>query len=1286
MSSAPESNNTARPEPVKTSSVARLLIWIKHTLRLLVYLPLLLLVVAAILIGTPFGSRIAVNLADAFVPNLDLTYESGTLNSKLSLSYAHWQMTGIEVEVKQLQLDWRPLCFVQQQLCVNALHTGSADVNIDTQLIPLSPETQPEDPDASSSQTLTDEPFELQLPFGINLTQGQLSNVYVRVDEMHFSAKQLSTQASWLSTGLRVNYLDSDGLIVQIPLSAETEAKAAPAPAAQEQQAWPLAQMPQVPIPMPIFVEKAQLTDSQLQIGPRQDHFASILLQGSYVGYHIQVDKLDLQHDEADMQLQGNISLEDQYPMNLKLAVQTDHIKTLPQLDKQRVSAQLSGDLSALHLDARGNGHIQFQLNANIDLTQASLPYSVTLGSDHIMWPLKEAIYEAKALYLSSQGNLEQQTAILTSQILTPYHPPLQLETQLSHHKQQLNIEHLDLTSAMGNAQLSGLLAYGDTISWDLSIDTQDLQLEQINIDDETSLPRTAIAGHIKTWGRIEDKHWQIAINETKLSGHIDDYPLELEGDLQVNEQYHLNAKQLILKALGSEFALSGQVEQSWALDGKLSIPDLSLWHKDADGSVAMDIKATGDNAHPVISIDGNVSGLQFTDISLAQAQLNGNYRPQDEHQFALFLEASDLQQKDLLISTVNLTFAGDQNQQSLALQSQGDINLTTALDSQFDIDTEQLELDVNQLTLASAIGAIELDNPVHIQWNNKQQTGSVPPFCWRHSDGALCLTDTAELAKTGDASIDFNGDIGAIIAPLLPSEVKWYGPTSLDGKFSWSEKQKPRAQINVKLAPGNLEFQSAKQQAQTHYQNVEISLNLDDKQLRLITLFESEKLANVNSHIEIGVTPDNPLSGEIIFNRINLHALTGFAPQLEVLEGMVSSKLTLSGTLKKPMIVGNIQLKDGQLLAANNPTRLDNIQFNMDLNGRYAQFDGGWNMGDGKASLKGDLDWRGEKLLGNIDFSGDKLAVTQPPMVLLDLSPELKIQFSRDNIDIRGQLDVPSGHIKIVQLPEGGIAESSDVVFQDSLSEQQEKKRPIAISSRVKIHVGDRLAIDGMGLKGMLVGTLDLRQEPFNPPRLYGDVRVVKGSYRFMGQTLAIKRGEVQFIGPMEVPNLNIEAVREIKSEDVIAGVRITGTPLKPIVTLFSNPAKEQAEIISYIVKGTGFNNNSGDQNSAFMMSAALTLSNQIGDGSVNNLGNSATGVIEKLGLSNVQFDTNDEGKVAISGYLGENLMVKYGVGVFSPGYEMTVRYYLLTQLYLESVSSAVEKSLDIYYNFDID
>ena len=285
--------------------------------------------------------------------------------------------------------------------------------------------------------------------------------------------------------------------------------------------------------------------------------------------------------------------------------------------------------------------------------------------------------------------------------------------------------------------------------------------------------------------------------------------------------------------------------------------------------------------------------------------------------------------------------------------------------------------------------------------------------------------------------------------------------------------------------------------------------------------------------------------------------------------------------------------------------------------------------------------------------------------------------------MNITGQFDVPSGEITIVELPEGGVAVSKDVVYQDSIATQEKVADPMTILANLKMKIGEQLSVEGMGLTGRLTGDLNLKQTSQNQSQLFGEIKIIDGTYKFMGQTLTINTGELQFIGPMEEPSLNIEAIREIKADDITAGVRITGTPKKPIVTLFSSPAMEQAEILSYILKGTGLESD----NDSLMLTAAFTLSQQagVGTGTISNLTNTATGLIEKLGFSNVQLDTNDDGKVAISGYIGDKLMVKYGMGVFDSGYEMTVRYYLLSQLYLETVSGALEQSLDLYYNFNL-
>ncbi|WP_110458011.1 translocation/assembly module TamB domain-containing protein [Shewanella algidipiscicola] len=1296
-----ESSNSDLPAKTthKTKTLsARLLRWLKNTIRLVLYLPLLLLVIVAVLFGTPFGSRIAVNIADTLVDGLALSYQSGTLNRQLNLTHARWQMNGLNVAIDDLVLNWRPLCLLQRQVCVEALTATAVSVDIDTdQLSADSP--APTVDDASQQQPL-------QLPVTILLTHAQLQQIKVTVNEMQFNAEQLSGKASWLSNGLRIHSLDSLGLFISLSPSETAPKDNNVAPPHQQESAttsspksepqtevaatndspWPLASLPQVAMPMPIFIDNLQLNDSQLQLSSRTDKFAEIRLQANYIDYRLALELLQVKHDYGQVSLDGDITLNAHYPMTLHLETAIDKIAELPSLTQQGLSLELSGDLQQLQLTATGQGHINLDLQGEIDLVDPELPYQFNLSSERLMWPLDAPQYQAKAVTLDTQGSLSKQQAKVSAQVLTPYHPSLQLEAKLSHSEQTIALSQLDIVSDMGQLQATGSVSYGDEISWDLALASEALQLADLKLNSDTVLPSTDITGSLTSQGKVTGQAWQIGIREASLQGHVDDYPLRLEGDIKVNNQWQLNADSLIIHALDAQLALSGHVDQQWALKGQLSVPALNLWHPEAAGNIQAHINVSGNSDHPEVTANVDSNELSFSDYLIHKTNIKAFYRPLDDHQLALSIKASDISTPAIKLNTINLGIKGDQATQQLSLQSDGDVKLDTVMVSTFDSIKQRLALSVDKLNLNSQMGLVQLDQPILFDWDNQTQQGQIAPFCWQHQHGKLCLSDTAELGSAGDANVQFNGDVGAILKPILPQNLAWQGPATLDSHFSWAPQQKPQARVDLTFSAGHVLLQTSKRKLETHYRQLQINASLDADKLMLTTQLDAQELAQLTSDIEIGVGPDKRLSGSINIDKIDLQALTNFTPQLETLKGEIDSKLTLSGSLSQPQIAGNIHLRQGQLLAAANPTLLDAINIAIQLQGQTANIQGGWQMGDGKASVGGEIDWRGKAFQGNLTVNGDKLTVIQPPMVIVDVSPALNIQFGPKQLDISGKIDVPSGHINIVQLPEGGVAESSDVVFNDSMASAQKNTSPVATTSKIDIKVGDQLTIDGMGLKGRLQGALTLRQEAFKPPLLYGDVKVVDGFYKFMGQKLSIDTGEVQFVGPIDVPNLNIEAVRVIKSEDVIAGVRISGTPLKPIVTLFSSPAKEQAEILSYIVKGTGFNNNNDSQNNALMMGAALTLGNQLGGGAVNTIGSSATGIVEKFGLSNVQLDTNDDGKVAISGFIGDNLMVKYGIGVFNPGYEMTVRYYLLSQLYLESVSGTVEKSLDIYYNFNID
>ena len=1305
-------NKTTREKPHKKTGYQYTL-WrsFKLVSRALIYIPLGFLITFALLIGTHIGSRLTVFLADTLVPDLQITYVGGAINNRLEVTGVHWRMPGVAVELDDLTLDWQPLCLLRKQLCVGELLASRVIVEIDTDPSSKQQTSIIERDTADLSQVnlttaaLVDaknpvkddikEPkerdvidAEITLPFGIDLTKADLANVRVRVNEMHFNVSRLQTRAQWQSTGIRVNYLTSEDLLVDIPLSRDSDkhSQIDTDIDIDQDHTWAMADLPQVFMPIPVFAERVSLTNSHLRLGHRDDLFSQIDFEASYHSFLIHIEKLKLEHTYGKVELEGEISLHDDYPLDFIALIDARQVDVIPGLGQQHVTLALSGGFNRLKIESSGNGHIDYSLTGDIALADPKLAYHLSLTSRQLGWPLDTNTYSAQSVDLESEGDLDLQNLTFSGRVNTPYHPILAIDTEFTHSNSKVEVKRLKARGKLGDIDISGHASYTDGISWDVAIDVIDFDMEQLALALDNPLPESFISGRFNTQGKLDTTQWRVAISQSDLTGEIQGYPFHLIGDLSLDNQLHLSADSLRLSALQSILTLSGTADDDWSVNARLDVPDLNLWHPDSSGSIKAKMNVSGKSDHPEISVSANAQDLQFERFKLKQAKINGFYRPLDNQEFALTLGTGEFRYNTQTLDSITLSITGDKQDQKLKLETSGEHRLDTHIDSKLNTKTEKIVAEVRRLSLSSLLGDWALQAPFKISWDNLSQTGLLSTFCWLNIDGKLCLDDQAELGENGDARITFQGDIGAILAPLLPDNLIWQAPAKLSSHLIWAKDSKPQGALSLNFEPGHVSLKNDQHDVDIGYKTLSLHASLDEKRLSSQLQFDSHDIASWEGRLDIAVTPDRTLSGYTRLHKINLNALAEFLPQLEVIQGYISSELTITGTLDHPDVSGQLLLENGQFLTTANPTLLEEIELAVSLSGQGALLDGTWKMGQGQAQVLGNIDWSTGALNGNIQINGDNLVIIQPPLAIINVSPALDITFAKDSFNIEGVIEVPSGHIKIVQLPEGGVEVSQDVIFNDSLSTGQSNQIPLTLTSNIKIKLADNLKIDGMGLTGKLTGVLELKQAAFKPALLYGDIRVVDGKYKFMGQTLDIKAGEVQFIGPMEVPNLNIEAVREIKDEDVLAGVRITGTPLKPIVTLFSSPTKEQAEILSYIIKGTGFHSNDNEQNSGLMLGAALTLSNQIGGGAVNNIGDSATGLIEKLGFSNVQLDANDDGRVAISGFIGEDLMVKYGYGVFNPGYEMTVRYYLLSQLYLESVSGTIEQSLDIYYNFDID
>jgi len=392
--------------------------------------------------------------------------------------------------------------------------------------------------------------------------------------------------------------------------------------------------------------------------------------------------------------------------------------------------------------------------------------------------------------------------------------------------------------------------------------------------------------------------------------------------------------------------------------------------------------------------------------------------------------------------------------------------------------------------------------------------------------------------------------------------------------------------------------------------------------------------------------------------------------PQVETLAGLLQGSGHISGTLLDPHVIGTVNLTDGEVSGGQLPVPFKNLRIGAMIEGQTVQLNGVWTSGvNGQGTLGGHVGW-GNALAVDVDVKGSRLPVTVEPYAELEAAPNLHIRLADNRLAITGKVAIPKGTITVRELPPSTVKLSGDTVIIGEQAPAQSAQT--AMQMNIDVVVGeDQLAFSGFGLSANLVGhvhigdNLDTR----------GELSLNDGKYRAYGQRLTIRRARLLFTGPIAQPYLDIEAIRQ--TDDVIAGIRLTGNAQQPRSEVFSEPTMSQEQALSYLVLGRPLSTSSEDNNMLAQAALGLGLA-----GSASTTGKLAS----DLGIKDFQLDTQGSGTttaVVASGNLTDKLILRYGVGVFEPASTVALRYLLSKQVYVEA-ASGLASSLDIFYKRD--
>ena len=1255
-------------------------LWKKISLGVLAFIVLLLGAVA-FLIGTSSGLHLLFKAADRWVPGLSIGQVSGGWKD-LTLKDVRYTQPGVAVNAGQFHLAVKTQCLWKSSLCVDDLSLKDVNVVIDSKKMP---------PSAPVAETDSG-PLNLSTPYPLVLSRVALDNVNVRIDNTTVSVMDFSTGLRWQEKNLTLTPTSLQGLLIALPKAAKVAQEQVVEPKIEhpQPQEKPLGETmkdlfskPMLPemadVHLPLNLNIEAFRGEQLRLtGDTDLTVYKMLLKVSSIDGDLKLDALDFDSSQGSVNASGTATLKDSWPVNLTLSSTLN----IDPLKGEKINMKVGGEVrKQLDVGINLSGPVDVALKAQTELAQAGLPLNVEITSKQLYWPLTgEKQFQADNLALKLSGKMTDYTLSFATAVKGQGVPPAAITLNAKGNERQLNLDKLTVAALEGKTELKALLDWQQAISW-----RGELTLDGINTAKEVPDWPSKLNGLIKTRGSLYGGSWQVDVPEIKLTGNVKRNKVNVEGSLKGNSYLQWTIPGLHL-ALGRNSAdVKGELGvKDLNLDAAIDAPNLDNALPGLGGTAKGLIKIRGTADAPQLLADITARGLRWQALSVAQVRVNGDIKSTDQIAGNLDVRVERIAQPGVNIGLVTLNAKGSEAQHQLQLRIQGDpVSGQLDLAGSFSRKEARWKGALSNTRFQTPVGPWSLNRPIALDYRHLEKKISIGPHCWNNPNAELCVPQTVDAGAEGRAVVNLNRFDLAMVKPFLPKATQASGVFSGNADVSWDTTKPGLPQGKVTLSGRNVKVTQTVNDAPLPlaFDTLNLSADLHNNRAELGWLIRLNNNGQLDGQLQV-TDPQGrrSLGGNVNIRNFSLAMINPIFSRGEKAAGTLNANLRLGGDVQSPQMFGQLQLNgidvDGNFM----PFDMQPSQIAMTFNGTRSTLQGVVRTKQGQINLSGDADWSQlDNWRARVAAKGSRVRVTVPPMVRLDVSPDVVFTATPSLFTLDGNVDVPWARIVVHDVPESAVGVSSDVVMLDkNLKPVQTQSAPIPINSNLTIHVGNDVRLEAFGLKARLTGDLKVAQDK-QGLGLNGQINIPEGRFHAYGQDLIVRKGVLLFSGPPDQPLLNIEAIRnpEATENDVIAGVRVTGTADQPKAEIFSDPAMSQQEALSYLLRGQGLDSQQSD-------GAAMT-SMLVGLG-VAQSGQVVGKIGETFGVSNLALDTQGVGnssQVVVSGYVLPGLQVKYGVGIFDSLATLTLRYRLMPKLYLEAVSG-IDQALDLLYQFE--
>jgi len=906
--------------------------------------------------------------------------------------------------------------------------------------------------------------------------------------------------------------------------------------------------------------------------------------------------------------------------------------------------------------------------------------------------------------------------------------PAGRLTIDASGDDQVIRIKRFRHVGAAGSIDAKGTVDVRQGIAWDISA-----VMDRFNLGYFLKDTPSVITGSLNTDGSWTKTQQTINLKQLNLNGILKGQALSAKGSLaaklhlpedlagyfkrlqtqdaeaqykQVNALIEsLNANNLVIRWGDNYLTANGNAKQ---LQTKINITSLDQLSDKLTGKVTggATLSQPAGQALPTIYIDLVGERIALPGFILRQGRIRGKLVNLANSPSQLIISAEGLDAAGQTFKSVNASFNGTEQAHVVNIEVANEqLDISARLKGGFDRQQLRWSGVIGKGRVKSQYATLNQLQPAQLIVNLPQTNSGgandlkvqLAAHCWQAADqtGKLCLRENlVASAASGQVDLALQKLDTSLFSAFLPKDIDWHGKINGKAIVGWQRGQPPT--INTTLYSDNGKIGLIQDGAAAP-----VSLTYERVSLIALSVPEGIKLrTDINTghgargYAEVIVDPyktPKPISGALVLNELDLAIFKPFLPGMRVLEGNITMAGGLGGTLDKPQFYGDVKLADGRIAMLDLPVNLTKLNAEAKIRGTQATVDGTFNSGTGTGTLTGTVDWQ-QKLQAKLSIVGERLVLTQPPLLLAEINPDIDIIVRPGDryVNIKGAISVPSATIRPPEASEDIITQTEDAVVLDrrligNIDEVLAISKPWSINADIGIDLGDDINFRGFGAVIPLAGALNITQSGQGVMRAKGVVQVSRRtSIDAFGQNLELNYGQVRFNGDVMKPNVSIEAVKIIDGN--IVGVRVKGSTESPNITVFNNAGLTQQQAMNALVTGRidngsatqiseqGFKsqvtNNLAAAGLNFGLSGTRNITNQIG---------------QAFGLQSLTVDASgnsEDTNVNVTGYVSPDLYIRYGVGVFNAQNSLSIRYQLTRRVYVEA-TSAVENVVDVVYSW---